>query len=129
MLKKIVTASLAAAAMTASAYAADLPVRQPPPPPPVPVCTWCGFYLGVNGGGAFTRAQSLPYLETFGGAAFFPATGLAEFGPLPSRSGRFGGGQAGINWQGRAVRGGGEPDAPAARLPSAAATPIRPDPP
>jgi outer membrane immunogenic protein len=126
MLKKIVTASLAAAAMTASAYAADLPVRQPPPPPPVPVCTWCGFYLGVNGGGAFTRAQSLPYLETFGGAAFFPATGLAEFGPLPSRSGGFGGGQAGINWQWGAFVAGVELDAQAARLTSAVATTIAP---
>ena len=37
MLKKILIGSIAAATMTASAYAADLPVRQPPPPPPVPV--------------------------------------------------------------------------------------------
>jgi outer membrane immunogenic protein len=129
MLKKIVTASLAAAAMTASAYAADLPARMaPPPPPPVPVCTWCGFYIGVNGGGAFTRAQSLPYLETFAGAPFFPAAGggFAEFGPLPSRSGGFGGGQAGINWQWGAFVAGVELDAQAARLTSAVATTIAP---
>jgi outer membrane immunogenic protein len=126
MLKKIVTASLAAAAMTASAYAADLPVRQPPPPPPIPVCMWCGFYVGVNGGGAFTRSQSLPYFETFGGAPFFPAVGPAEFGPLPSRSGGFGGGQAGINWQWGMFVAGAEFDAQAARLNSAVARTITP---
>src|SRR5436305_14188136 len=91
MFKKLVTASIAAATMTASAYAADLPVRQPPPPPPLPVYGWTGCYVGVNGGGAFTRSQSLPYTETFGGAPFFPAVGgFAEFRPLPSPSGGFG---------------------------------------
>ena len=60
MLKKILIGSIAAATMTASAYAADLPVRQPPPPPPVPVCTWCGFYVGLNGGGAFTPLAQPP---------------------------------------------------------------------
>src|SRR5436190_8374704 len=66
--------------MTASAYAADLPVRAPPPPPP-PVLSWTGCYVGINGGGALTRSQSLLYIETFGGAPFFPAAGgAAEFG-------------------------------------------------
>jgi outer membrane immunogenic protein len=97
-----------------------------PPPPPVPVCIWCGFYVGVNGGGAFTRSQSLPYIETFGGAPFFPAVGAAEFGPLPSRSGAFGGGQAGINWQWGMFVAGAELDAQASRISSTVATTIAP---
>ncbi len=123
MFKKILLGSLAAATMTASAYAADLPARvAPPPPPPIPVCIWCGVYVGVNGGGAFTRSQSLPYIETFAGAPFFPAAGFAEFGPLPSRSGAFGGGQIGINWQWGMFVAGGELDFQGARINSAVAT-------
>jgi outer membrane immunogenic protein len=128
MMKKILIGSIAAATMTASAYAADLPARMaPPPPPPIPLCTWCGFYVGVNGGGAFTRAQSIPYIETFGGAPFFPvAGGPAEFGPLPSRSGGFGGGQLGINWQWGMFVAGAELDAQAARINSTVTGTIAP---
>ena len=126
MFKKILMGSLAAATMTASAYAADLPARMPPPPPPpVPVCIWCGAYVGVNGGGAFTRSESLLYTETFGGAPFFPAAGgFNEYGPLPSRSGGFGGGQAGINWQWGMFVAGAELDAEAIRLNSNVATTV-----
>jgi outer membrane immunogenic protein len=127
MLKKVVTASIAAATMTASAYAADLPSRAPViVPPPPPVYSWTGCYVGANGGGAFTRSQSLPYIETFGGAAFFPAVGAAEFGPLPSRSGGFGGGQIGCNLQAGMFVFGGELDAQAARINSSVATSITP---
>jgi outer membrane immunogenic protein len=125
MMKKILIGSIAAATMTASAYAADLPARvAPPPPPPVPVCVWCGAYVGVNGGGAFTRSQSLLYTETFGGAPFFPAVGAAEFGPLPSRSGGFAGGQIGMNWQWGAFVAGAELDAQGSRITSTVATTI-----
>jgi len=128
MMKKILIGSIAAATMTASAYAADLPARvAPPPPPPVPVCVWCGAYVGVNGGGAFTRSQSLLYTETFGGAPFFPAGGgFVEFGPLPSRSGGFAGGQIGVNWQWGAFVAGGELDFQGARINSAVATTVVP---
>jgi len=112
--------------MTASAYAADLPVRAPPPPPP-PVLSWTGCYVGINGGGALTRSQSLLYTETFGGAPFFPAAGgAAEFGPLPSRSGGFGGGQIGCNLQTGLFVFGGELDAQAARTSSNVTTAITP---
>ena len=112
--------------MTASAYAADLPVRAPPPPPP-PVLSWTGCYVGINGGGALTRSQSLLYTETFGGAAFFPAAGgAAEFGSLPSRSGGFGGGQIGCNLQTGLFVFGGELDAQAARTSSNVTTAITP---
>ena len=109
MLKKILIGSIAAATMTASAYAADLPVR-PPPPPPVPVCIWCGFYIGVNGGGYSERSNSLTLIstQTFANPALtdFGRSELANAGlggsgvfNLPRRNGFMGGGQAGINWQ------------------------------
>ena len=128
MFKKIATASIAAATMTASAYAADLPSRAPAVvPPPPPVYGWTGCYVGVNGGGAFTRSQSLPYAETFGGAPFFPGTGgPAEFGPFPSRSGGFGGGQIGCNLETGMFVWGAELDAQGSRLNSAVATSITP---
>jgi outer membrane immunogenic protein len=96
-------------------------------PPPPPVYGWTGCYVGVNGGGAFTRSHSLPYAETFGGAPFFPgAGGFAEFGPLPSRSGGFGGGQIGCNLQTGMFVFGAELDAQGSRLNSAVATTISP---
>src|SRR5881398_3378441 len=57
MFKKIVAASLAAATMTASAYAADLRAPAPPPPPP-PVFSWTGAYIGLNAGGVFERSNN-----------------------------------------------------------------------
>ncbi len=57
-MKKFLLAALLAGVAT-SAFAADLPTRKAPPAPaPVympPVFTWTGFYVGVNGGGAFAN--------------------------------------------------------------------------
>jgi outer membrane immunogenic protein len=55
MLRKLLMTTVAASTMIGSAYAADLPSRQPAPAyvPPAPVFTWTGFYIGVNAGGAF----------------------------------------------------------------------------
>jgi len=55
----------AAAAMTGSAFAADLPSRGAPPPayvPPAPILTWTGFYVGLNagsGGGVSSNATTV----------------------------------------------------------------------
>ncbi len=74
MLRKILMTSVAATAMVGSAYAADLPSRKAPPmayAPPVPIFTWTGFYVGVNGGGMFRANNNNGYNNAFffGGAA------------------------------------------------------------
>ena len=55
-MKNILLSTVALVGFTAGAMAADLPMRAAPPPVPVaavPVFTWTGFYVGVNGGVAF----------------------------------------------------------------------------
>jgi outer membrane immunogenic protein len=70
-----------------------------PPIAAVP-CTWCGFYAGVNGGGAWFDDGSAIANETSAGAPFISGTwpGTGNFGDLRG-SGGFGGGQIGYNWQ------------------------------
>ena len=51
-----------------SARAADMAVKAPPIAA-VP-CTWCGFYAGVNGGGAWFDDGSAIANETSAGAPF-----------------------------------------------------------
>ncbi|MBV8472765.1 MAG: porin family protein [Hyphomicrobiales bacterium] len=57
-MKKILLAALMAGVAT-TAFASDLPTRKAPPAPaPVyvaPAFSWTGFYIGVNGGGAFAN--------------------------------------------------------------------------
>jgi len=49
--------ALALVALTASGQAADILTKAPPMlPPPSPAYSWTGFYLGVNGGGAWGRS-------------------------------------------------------------------------
>src|SRR5947209_19171294 len=99
MIQKLLTASLTAAAMVGSAYAADLPSREPPPAyVPAPLFTWTGVYIGANVGGAFRETNSGP----LDNAVFFG--GAAPFGGVvannTSNNGRLlVGGQAGLNWQ------------------------------
>ena len=62
-MKKIwlVSAALAAALATGSAFAADLPpaprVYAPPPAVVPPIFSWTGCYLGIEGGGSFGQSQ------------------------------------------------------------------------
>jgi outer membrane immunogenic protein len=75
-----------------SGFAADLPRKAPvkaPPPPPAPVYSWTGFYIGGNGGYAWS--ESSDQLANFNNVNLFH--GL-------SPKGGFGGGQIGYNWQG-----------------------------
>jgi outer membrane immunogenic protein len=54
-MKRVGFACLALLGLLATANAADLPRRYGPPPQPVyvPVYNWTGFYIGINGGGAW----------------------------------------------------------------------------
>jgi len=101
MLRKLLMTTVAASAIAGSAYAADLPSRQPPPAyvPPVPIFTWTGFYIGLNVGGAFRAHNNDDFADAvcFGGAA--PLVGFVAANNN-NNNGRFlVGGQAGVNWQ------------------------------
>jgi outer membrane immunogenic protein len=123
MFKKVVTASIAAATMTASAYAADLRAPAPYVPPP-PVFSWTGAYIGLNAGGIFNwnnNNDGNGFFASPGGCSFGPgcfgAPGIAPLGTGTglanainvaglglnngnrSRGGFLGGGQIGINLQ------------------------------
>jgi outer membrane immunogenic protein len=58
-MKRIFIAGAFLLAAAAQAFAADLPAPGPPPPyvPAVPYYNWTGFYLGINGGGAFGNSN------------------------------------------------------------------------
>jgi outer membrane immunogenic protein len=103
-MRKAIVAGLAFGALLGPAAAADLYVKAPPPPAP---CIWCGFYIGVNAGYAWSEDNSvntvgsLPFI--FAGIA--PATGPAAVasatGQIPggNANGFIGGGQVGYNFQ------------------------------
>jgi outer membrane immunogenic protein len=61
-MKRIFIAGAFLLAAAAQASAADMPMPGPPVPPPayipvVPYYNWTGFYLGINGGGAFGNSN------------------------------------------------------------------------
>ena len=71
MIRKVLLSTVAIAAISGTAFAADLPSRRAPPvyiPPPVPVFSWTGFYVGGQVGYEFGPDRSVLYPE-FGGAA------------------------------------------------------------
>jgi outer membrane immunogenic protein len=96
----LLAAAAASISIVNSASAADMPVKYKAPPPPVVTCTWCGFYAGINGGGAWFDDGSAIVNETQNGVRFTQGTwpGTGNFGALRG-SGGFGGGQIGYNWQ------------------------------
>jgi outer membrane immunogenic protein len=82
-------ATVSSVALAGVASAADLPARMPTKAPVAPVAaTWTGFYLGINGGAVWHRAE-------FDGVDAVSGTysGTAE-----PTGGTFGG-QIGYNWQ------------------------------
>jgi outer membrane immunogenic protein len=102
-MKKILLSTIALVGLTAGAMAADLPARVAPPPPvaAVPVFTWSGFYVGVNGGVAFQdEDDDRPRKRHYGGYG-----GYDGWGNRGGRGGRgddtsiLGGGQIGYNMQ------------------------------
>jgi outer membrane immunogenic protein len=76
-----------------------MPVKAAPPPMAA-IFSWTGFYIGVNGGGAFGQGHNVIVNETLAGAPFVSGTwpGRGTFGSLEPRGG-FGGGQIGYNYQ------------------------------
>jgi outer membrane immunogenic protein len=93
-MKKLLIGLVAASALIAGpAMAADMPLKAPPAPPPA-ACIWCGFYIGVNVGGAWSTTNDAGSFQTVAGG---PIT--AVFPTSENLSGVIGGGQIGYNWQ------------------------------
>jgi outer membrane immunogenic protein len=96
-----VAAVLLAAVLGGPAFAADLPaapqVYAPPPAPPPPRFSWTGCYLGIDGGGAIGRAQSVAATSPRGVDIGLPITN-----PFNLSGGVFGG-EVGCNYQISAV--------------------------
>jgi outer membrane immunogenic protein len=86
-MKKFLLGTLGLVAMTAPAFAADLPVKAPPYIPPM--YNWSGFYIGGNAG----WARSDNCLD------IFPAGGGVLFDGCRDQSGGIVGGQIGYRWQ------------------------------
>ena len=76
-------AMLLAAAFSNPASAADMAVKAPPAAPPP--CVWCGWYIGVEGGGGWGHAEDTD-ATGFDSGRFKVSGGLA-------------GGTVGYNWQ------------------------------
>jgi outer membrane immunogenic protein len=97
-IKFSITAAIASIVLGSSAsLAADMPMKAPPPV--VPVCNWCGFYIGGNAGGGWSDDR-----VNFGGDAAGRTLAAIARGQLPaslstSPSGFIGGAQAGYNVQ------------------------------
>src|SRR5580658_7596952 len=70
------TTLLAAAfvAFTGSVFAADMPVKAPPAPPAPPAPSWTGWYIGINGGGAWGSVD--PGAVDAGPDSFFAAANV-----------------------------------------------------
>src|SRR4051812_24020563 len=96
-MKKIALALMAVTALGSQAFAADMAVKAPPMVAAAPVMTWTGFYVGVNGGGAWMDGPSMTYNDLAIGntiQAYRPST----VNPSSSTSGLVGV-HAGYNWQ------------------------------
>jgi outer membrane immunogenic protein len=108
-MRKILTSFVIGTALGASglAFAADMPVkaRAPVAPPP----TWTGFYIGINGGGAWGKTEtSLNALNSpvaFYNPANIPGVNRAGSMSFDDSSGIFGGQIGYLQQAGQAVLG------------------------
>jgi outer membrane immunogenic protein len=97
MIRRVVLGSVSVLALASTAFAAD--IYSPPsvsyaPPVVVPVATWTGFYLGVNGGyGGYSGLGFRDVIAASPAAVTYLAAGSTNL------SGGFGGGQVGYNYQ------------------------------
>ncbi len=107
MMKSLISATALSFALTASAFAADLPYKKgppiiPPPPPP----TWTGFYAGLNAGGTwsdsnntYTSGAGIFAAPTFSSEAAVAGLLATNWIPSGNQGGFIGGGQVGYNYQ------------------------------
>jgi outer membrane immunogenic protein len=94
MKKLLLMGATIASLVATNALAADLPVKAPPMV--AQVWNWTGFYVGVNGGYSWGRANTnITGASPF--AAIFPIPSVAPF--RQDVNGGIAGGQAGYNWQ------------------------------
>ncbi len=95
MFRRIVLGFVSATALISSANAADLGAGNYKDGSYVPVSSWSGFYVGVNGGYGWNSSdQTLTITDDK-----VTSTAVGQF-TAPQSSGGFGGGQIGYNWQG-----------------------------
>jgi len=102
-MKKLATYVVVAAAalIGTPAFAADMAVKAPPPAPP-PVCIWCGFYIGANGGFGWNDSRSASITPGDPATAFVTKSGHQNVDPASASfdtNGGLGGIQIGYNWQ------------------------------
>src|SRR5215469_8215608 len=97
MRKLLLAAALVA--FTSGAYAADMPYKAPPAPLPAP--SWTGWYIGINGGGAWGQVD--PGAADAGPDNFFAIGNVgavkAGAGTHFDTSGGLAGGQIGYLYQ------------------------------
>jgi outer membrane immunogenic protein len=105
-MKKLLLTTAAFGVLGLPAMAADLaPIYKAPAA--VPVCMWCGFYVGLNAGGTWGNDNSVAVnsglVQDFvpGPASYGTASAAGASGSVPAgnRSAFIGGGQIGYNWQ------------------------------
>ena len=97
-MKRILLSALLVASAV-PALAADLAVKARPMPAPIPVWTWDGFYIGINGGYSWGRSNTtVSYFNTITGAPIIPPAGSITDAGFNLDGGVFGG-QIGYNWQ------------------------------
>lgn len=98
-MKKSILGLVAVSALIAGpAMAADLRMPVKAPQAPIePICVWCGWYVGLNVGGAWDADTTTTFAGSPATAAFFAAN---EFPTAlnPKPDGILGGGQIGYNW-------------------------------
>jgi outer membrane immunogenic protein len=96
-MKKFLLTSVAVAALSTSALAADLPARTYTKAPPMaaPLASWSGFYLGGSIGGRWADVDTRNVLVAPGPGPLFAASAAGTYDSSTVRAG----GYVGYNWQ------------------------------
>lgn len=97
-MKKIALALVAMATFAGPALAADMAVKARSMVAPAPIMTWTGFYVGVNGGGAWMDGPSMTYVDLANTGNTTNAYAPSTVNPSSSTNGIVGL-HAGYNWQ------------------------------